>query len=42
MPKQKTIVIDWSYPREFENAKETELSYEGYGIYYISRKFGRQ
>lgn len=41
MPKkQKTITIKWSYPREFENAKETELSYEGYGIYCISRKFG--
>lgn len=41
MPKkQKTIIIKWSYPREFENVKETELSYEGYGIYCISRKFG--
>lgn len=40
MPKQKTIIIKWSYPREFENAKETELSYEGYGVYCISRKFG--
>lgn len=40
MPKQKTITIKWSYPREFENAKETELSYEGYGLYCISRKFG--
>lgn len=40
MAKQKTIIINWSYPREFENAKETELSYEGYGIYCISRKFG--
>lgn len=38
--KQKTIIVKWSYPREFENAKETELSYEGYGIYCISRKFG--
>lgn len=37
--KQKNIIIKWSYPREFENAKETELSYEGYGIYCISRKF---
>lgn len=37
--KQKTIIVKWSYPREFENAKETELSYEGFGIYYISRKF---
>ena len=40
MPKQKVIIINWSYPREFENEKETELSYEGYGIYCISRKFG--
>lgn len=41
MPKkQKTIIVKWSYPREFENAKETELSYEGNGIYCISRKFG--
>lgn len=41
MPKkQKIVIIKWSYPREFENAKETELCYEGYGIYCISRKFG--
>jgi hypothetical protein len=37
--QKKQIIIKWSYPREFENAKETELSYEGYGIYCISRKF---
>lgn len=34
------IVVKWSYPREFENALGTVLSYEGYGIYCISRKFG--
>lgn len=39
MPKQKAIIIKWSFPREYENALETELSYEGYGIYCISRKF---
>lgn len=36
---QKIIIIEWSYPREFENALETILSYEGYGLYCISRKF---
>lgn len=40
LKKQKEIIIKWSYPREFENALETELSYEGFGIYCISRKFG--
>jgi predicted GIY-YIG superfamily endonuclease len=38
--KQLIIKVKWSYPREFENAKETELSYEGFGVYCISRKFG--
>ena len=38
--KQKTIIVNWSYPRRFANAKETELSYEGYGVYCISREFG--
>ena len=43
MPKKQLIIkVKWSYPREFENAKETELSYEGYGVYCISRKFGNK
>lgn len=42
MPKKQIeIIVKWTYPREFENAKETILSYEGFGIYCISRKFGR-
>lgn len=40
MPKNLIIKINWSYPREYENALETELSYEGFGLYCISRKFG--
>ena len=42
MKKQKPLKakVIWSYPRKFENAKETELSWEGFGVYYISRRFG--
>ncbi len=36
----KVAEIQWSYPRVFESAILTELSQVGWGLYYISRKFG--
>jgi hypothetical protein len=38
--KEIPVNVKWSYPRDFENAKETIMSYEGFGLYCISRIFG--
>ncbi len=34
------IEVKWSYPKAFEKIIETEIAQSGWGIYYISRKFG--
>ena len=34
----KKVVLNWSYPRKFENGLYSELAYKGWGIYYISSK----
>ncbi len=36
------IELKWSYPKTFESVIDTEVAHCGYGIYYISRKFGQK
>jgi len=40
MSRQRKTEITWSYPRTLESALNSEICLSGWGIYYISRKFG--
>ncbi len=35
----RKVTVDWSYPREFDSAYDSDKSY-GQGLYQITRKFG--
>jgi hypothetical protein len=39
MSRQRNAKIKWTYPRKFESAINCEVCLNGWGIYYISRKF---
>ena len=42
MSRQRKTEIHWSYPKKLESALDSEICLTGWGLYYISRKFGEK
>lgn len=40
MNRQRKTEIYWSYPKTLESVLDSEICLNGWGLYYISRKFG--